>query len=270
MKVSRLITWLLAISLISLTNQSNTTHHKRRHHRRHRVSNNPLHERHFQRHLKRNIPQIGHKLELQRLSRYGRVLTTINKPNHWDKIPFKLQTYNEPTESQYYQMPTLANGFMGTTAKNTSLYINGLYNGEGSESHRVRIPSLTAVEAIFSIPTTETRTYTFNCRTGVYTTETVSDLATMTQHMYVHRSIKNLIVNEVRVKIKYGYPVSIKLYNITRMEFDYDYVNRPVINPNRYSYYKQRFNPENMTYEQRVVQAPTYNQEYRFEENDGV
>ena len=255
MKKNRLIIWLLLIALTSVTYQTNTTqHHKHQHHKRQH----------------NDAPQLGNTLELQRLSRYGRVLQTINKPNHWERIPFKFQTYNEPGEDQYKQMPTLANGYMGTTAKNTSLYLDGLYNGGGSESHRVRIPSLTAVEAIFSIPTSETRTYTFNARTGVYTTETVSDLATMTQHMYVHRSMKNIIVNEVRVKIKYGYPVGIKLYNITRMEFDYDYVNRPVFNPNRYSYYRQQFNPENMTYEQRVVEAPTYNQDYRFEENDGV
>lgn len=108
-------------------------------------------------------PAFGHR---RILSRSGRVLKNVNLPNHWEKIPYKLQTYNEPGINEHERMPMLSNGFLGTTVKNTSVYIDGLYNGVGSESHRVRVPSLTAVEAIFVIPSSEITTYTFNCRSG--------------------------------------------------------------------------------------------------------
>ncbi len=124
-------------------------------------------------------PAIGHR---RILSRYGRVLNNVNMPNHWEKVPYKLQTYNEPGINEHERMPMLSNGFLGTTAKNSSMYVNGLYNGLGAESHRVRVPSMTAVEAIFVIPTQETKTYTFNCRTGIYETKTVTDQAILTQN----------------------------------------------------------------------------------------
>ena len=74
----------------------------------------------------------------------------INIEDNWDKIPYLLQTYkynqfkhlirfnyfwfenielknfSEPNlDTQWYLMPHLSNGFLGTTAKNTSLYFNG-------------------------------------------------------------------------------------------------------------------------------------------------
>ena len=45
--------------------------------------------------------------------------------------------------------------------------MKGLYNGLESESHRVRLPSLTAIDAVFGIQhSSEIQSYHFNCRTG--------------------------------------------------------------------------------------------------------
>ena len=168
-------------------------------------------------------------------------------------------------------MPSLSNGFLGTVVKNSSVYVDGLFNGQDSESHRVRIPSMTAIDAVFSIDYySEVNTYEFNCRSGVYTSETRSENAIMTQHTYLHRKLKNIIVHEIRVQLRNKLPISIDLFNVTKLSLDYDYKNKPVLNPNRYDYYFQEENPENMTYEARVIKEPTYFKEKRLQLNDGT
>jgi hypothetical protein len=77
-------------------------------------------------------------------------------------------------------------------------------------------------------------------------------------------------VNEIRLEVRDKYPLAIKLYNITRMHLNTQFKNDPVLNPNKYSFYDMEFHPENITFEHRVIKAPTYNPNNRVELNDGI
>jgi hypothetical protein len=82
-------------------------------------------------------------------------------------------------------MPLLSNGYIGTTAFNDSVYVNGkcsnkpsnrlkfsnkilgMYNGRNGKSHRVRIPAMNSVYALFdTIVSSPITTYTLDCRRG--------------------------------------------------------------------------------------------------------
>ena len=39
-------------------------------------------------------------------------------------------------------MPTIANGFVGTAIGSDKVFINGVYSGQGIQSHRAVIPSV--------------------------------------------------------------------------------------------------------------------------------
>ena len=56
-------------------------------------------------------------------------------------------------------MPVLSNGFLGTTARNNSVYLNGLYTGQHSKSRRARLPSMTAIDALVLIETEADRLF---------------------------------------------------------------------------------------------------------------
>ena len=81
-----------------------------------------------------------------------------------------LKLKSEPEEEEkYYLMPTLSNGYIGTTVKNSSIYVNGLYNGYQSKSHRVRVPSMTNIEAFFDLDSNfDARSYQFDSRRGLF------------------------------------------------------------------------------------------------------
>ena len=102
----------------------------------------------------------------------------------------------------------------------------------------------------------------------MYTIESKNNDAILTQRYYVHRRIKNLIVNEIKIELLSRNALTIELYNLTQLELDPRYINSP-LNPNRYSFYNQEFSPENMTYEQRVIKAPT-NLGKKHDANDGT
>lgn len=67
----------------------------------------------------------------------------------------------------------------------------------------------------------------------------------------------DLLVCEVRVRLLTNEPVTIYLRNVTDLEEDVEYVNNPVMNPNKYRYWRQRYNPENISFEQTVIRLPT-------------
>ena len=59
----------------------------------------------------------------------------------------------------------------------------------------------------------------------------------------------------------------IEMENLTMLELSHDFADSP-LTANQYSYYNQRDNPENITYEHRVQKQPTVFQ--RTELNDGI
>lgn len=157
-------------------------------------------------------------------------------------------------------MPHLSNGFVGTTAKNSSVYLNGLYNGNLGKSHRVRLPSMTAVDAFFPIDTEqEIITYNFDVRKGAYIVETKTNYALMTQRFFVHRRLKNIIVNEIKIVLLKGLPITFELSNLTNLMLNsYTYSNE---NINKYLHFNQENSYENITFEHRVIKAPTFYKE---------
>ena len=164
----------------------------------------------------------------------------------------------------------MSNGYIGTVAKNSSVYLSGLYNGQGTLSHRARIPSMTAIKAsIISYVTNEVKTFHFDCRKGVYFIETKSNEVSMIQRFYVHRRLKNIIVNEIRVQPLRNNGIVLKFDNQTIMEFNSTLTNSNT-NINKYSYYNLKDNPENMNFEHRVHRAPTYIKEKSLNLNDGI
>lgn len=84
----------------------------------------------------------------------------------------------------------------------------------------------------------------------------------------MHRKLKNIIVNEIRVELLTKIGITIDTQNLTRLEINPEYINSPM-NPNRYSYYFQENNPENITYEHRVIKPPTMAGKIT-ELNDGI
>lgn len=267
-------------------NKHNSTRHHKNHHHHHNDTRNHK-KRHRQQFQQPNFNNILNNNNNNNQYQYNpndqtrnqnqnrnifKNKVVINIADHWEKIPYLLQTYNEPTPEQWHLMPHLSNGFLGTTAKNSSLYFNGLYNGYNGRSHRVRIPSLVAFDAEFGLNydpnNNNIETYHFNCRRGVYSIETRNNDALMTQRFYVHRRLKNIIVTEIRVELLIPKSVPIYLYNNTELELNSSFINNP-LNPNRYSYYNQKYDPEQMTYEQRVIKDPTQVSRHLFA-NDGI
>ncbi len=91
----------------------------------------------------------------------------------------------------------------------------------------------------------------------------------MTQRFYVHRKLKNIIVNEIRVELlATKLSMSVDLLNLTQLELNSSYINSP-LNPNQYSYYYQKYNPEQISFEQRVIKEPTQLTKHLFA-NDGI
>lgn len=85
--------------------------------------------------------------------------------------------------------------------------------------------------------------------------------AILQQRHYVHRRLKNLIINEIRVELlnTNNDVTYVILHNDTNLQLDYRYASDPYLNPNKYAYFRQEGDPENnMVYEQRVIKMPTY------------
>ena len=151
-------------------------------------------------------------------------------------------------------MPVLSNGFLGTSAKNNSVYLNGMYSGLQGRSHRVRIPSMTAIDAYISTESLDTKTCSLDCRKGAYITETITPNAIISQRFFVHRRLKNIIINEIRVQLTNRQTVSVTLYNFTRLVFQkytQDQFN------NRYPEYILENGYDNITFEHRVIKQPS-------------
>jgi len=68
---------------------------------------------------------------------------------------------------EHYQRPSIGNGYLATVVHGDNMYMSGVYNGEGSESHRAVIPS-TCSFVISSVepPATLHRTHELNVAAG--------------------------------------------------------------------------------------------------------
>jgi hypothetical protein len=146
--------------------------------------------------------------------------------------------------------------------------LNGLYTGYEERSHRVKVPSMVAIDAEFAIKGADDETtYRFDTRRGYYEIDTKNRDTRLQQRFYVHRTMKNIIVNEIRVELLQRKAVSIDLYNITHLRINFEQSHDWKNNPNRFTHYEIERNPDNMTYEQRIIREPTYIDKHQL--NDG-
>lgn len=118
--------------------------------------------------------------------------------------------------------PTVANGYLGYRIYSDTIYVNGLYNGAGGDTHRARIPGTlpyadtekAVVRELYSdIEEKSSRNYTTNItlkldmKNGVFTQrseisrEFEGPICHVTQKWYAHRLVSHLLVTEIFVDL---------------------------------------------------------------------
>lgn len=101
--------------------------------------------------------------------------------------------------------PVLANGNIGFTVFDTSVYMNGLYNGKGPKTHRARIENhanfQTEICNVRRKMATKCR-YRFNIRTGIFEVIFDSPEYKMKHEVFPHRFYTRTIVNRFSVERK--------------------------------------------------------------------
>ncbi|ESN97174.1 hypothetical protein HELRODRAFT_193290 [Helobdella robusta] len=102
-------------------------------------------------------------------------------------------------------MPTLGNGYIGTTVYSDKMYLNGLFNGAGSQSHRAAIPALLMSRINLSNPEIErrgTRKYVYNALQGYFMETIKSEYAYIEHKIYLHQKYIRLYVVEINYKLQ--------------------------------------------------------------------
>jgi len=89
------------------------------------------------------------------------------------------------------QRPSVGNGYLATVAHGADMYLSGVYNGEGSQSHRAAIPSTCS----FVVSSTEpssivNKTYELNVGAGSCTVLHAQAVGQSIKEIYYH-VIKN-------------------------------------------------------------------------------
>ncbi|XP_062551750.1 protein-glucosylgalactosylhydroxylysine glucosidase-like [Armigeres subalbatus] len=102
-------------------------------------------------------------------------------------------------------VPTLSNGNLGFTVFGDSVFLTGVYNGRGSQSHRARIPNYANVQlSLCSQPETNPPycTYQLDIKFGRFRTiyEEPSGQFRLIHSVYPHRFFSHVIVNHIRVQ----------------------------------------------------------------------
>lgn len=101
-------------------------------------------------------------------------------------------------------MPTLGNGYIGTTVYSDSIFLNGLYSGEGAESHRAEIPAILMTRVNLTTPDFErraTRKFTINAQDGYWMESIKCEFADIEHKIYLHQKFIRLFVVDIYVKM---------------------------------------------------------------------
>lgn len=105
--------------------------------------------------------------------------------------------------SQLEFQPTLANGHVGFTVFDDTVYVNGVYNGRKGLSHRARIPnwSMIRIAPEFGAKPDCRTEYRMNVRTATFEEEYwCGDRFRVDHRVYAHRYHNRAIINEFRVQ----------------------------------------------------------------------
>ncbi|KAK7507084.1 hypothetical protein BaRGS_00001935 [Batillaria attramentaria] len=97
-------------------------------------------------------------------------------------------------------LPEIGNGHVATVVQSETIYMNGLYNGLNTTSHRARIPSTAAVK-ITHIATSENviSKYRMDFGKGVFSEVHVGESFQIQLRRYAHRTLPTLLVTELVV-----------------------------------------------------------------------
>ncbi|CAH1792539.1 unnamed protein product [Owenia fusiformis] len=129
---------------------------------------------------------------------------------HWmDKDTYIFSTKQLPIQNY---MPSVGNGHVAAVVNGKYMFMNGVYNGAGSRSHRAQIPAYCAcnVTSIEPIAPGLTRTYTLNVLQGIFLQEMSNNLYKVTHRIYAHRNISQLMVVEIEVE-KFDPDIEVKV-----------------------------------------------------------
>ncbi|KXJ84129.1 hypothetical protein RP20_CCG020512 [Aedes albopictus] len=103
------------------------------------------------------------------------------------------------------RIPTLSNGILGFTVFSDSVYLTGVYNGRGAQSHRARIPNYANIQLeACSYPETNPPhcSYQLDIKFGSF--QTVYDdpdgQLRLVHSVYPHREFGQVIVNKFRIE----------------------------------------------------------------------
>ncbi|XP_019617220.1 PREDICTED: acid trehalase-like protein 1 [Branchiostoma belcheri] len=94
-------------------------------------------------------------------------------------------------------MATVGNGYVATTVYSDTIFMNGLFNGEGGASHRARIPATVSVTV--SLDGSTNQSYALDVARGVFTHTLQSEVANVQQRTYAHQFYSRLLVTEITV-----------------------------------------------------------------------
>lgn len=104
---------------------------------------------------------------------------------------YETNTKSLPTEEKL--LPAIGNGHLATNAKSSVLYLNAVFNGNGSDSHRAMIPSTAKLRV--NLPGgQETASYVLNMKKGVFIETIENDECVVQLTYFAHRIFTRLLV----------------------------------------------------------------------------
>lgn len=128
----------------------------------------------------------------------------IEEPEDVSPATHIFSTHSLPSNDKF--MPSIGNGHIATNIFSDTVYMNGLYNGQGGYSHRARIPAWANIR----LNTTMTHhpfkpIYSLDTREGAFKVRVDRDRSVVTQRIYAHRFYTRAIVNQIQVDSKKHY-----------------------------------------------------------------
>ncbi|XP_071956538.1 protein-glucosylgalactosylhydroxylysine glucosidase-like isoform X2 [Antedon mediterranea] len=96
------------------------------------------------------------------------------------------------------QQPSVGNGYLATVIYSNTVYVNGLYNGKGTSSHRARVPSTAAITAsLQESPVSASHFYILDVAKGVFVHQITTGDVKVSHTTYAHQVLNRLLVNQI-------------------------------------------------------------------------
>nr|XP_018670417.1 protein-glucosylgalactosylhydroxylysine glucosidase-like isoform X4 [Ciona intestinalis] len=153
--------------------------------------------------------------------RYDDVLSCMRSGHRFVKTnrefrktdPYVLESSILPNDSRFY--PTVANGVVGTVIFSDTIYMAGLYNGYKGESHRARLQNNIPYVYVPDSTLWSTQLFTQDTKNGMFTICLSDTNVIVTQEIYAHKLLTNLLVTEVSVTCKIQGTCYVRLHDLS-------------------------------------------------------